>query len=309
MWELWELYHRARGFHQMASNGGHGGESGIRYLLGCAHDYPVAMVVTSCCTLHVTTVLYNFVQHNDAWHVTDLLHLIFYKNPTSNEAVRHVSDQHKLQSSGATVCPCIAVDHLFTSQKAPILPVEGCNITKPFAWHHQECAAYHATIPLLPTVLMQCDVIYLSGTDRKVPTRSVFRDRRHWCLVCAHCVCHRGGGMWGIFGKPLKGAIWNTLGLHTVLTVCLRFLSFLDGACVACCLLLSTGSHYVRLQIHAMCCCIPRCTAKTFGSQKSTLWGCNLGASYSPKNRTKASRGWFAATCMRPQRAPDSIHY
>ena len=24
--------------------------------------------------------------------------------------------------------------------------------------------------------------------------------------------------MWGIFGKPLKTAIWNTLGLHAVLT-------------------------------------------------------------------------------------------
>ena len=37
--------------------------------------------------------------------------------------------------------------------------------------------------------------------------------------------------MWGIFGKPLKRAIWNTLGLHAVLTVCLIFLSFLDGTC------------------------------------------------------------------------------
>ena len=51
--------------------------------------------------------------------------------------------------------------------------------------------------------------------------------------------------MWGIFGKPLKRAIWNTLGLHVVLTTCLRFLSILDGACVACCLLLSTGSCHV----------------------------------------------------------------
>ena len=29
--------------------------------------------------------------------------------------------------------------------------------------------------------------------------------------------------MWGIFGKPLKRAIWNTLALHVVLTTCLRF--------------------------------------------------------------------------------------
>ena len=32
-------------------------------------------------------------------------------------------------------------------------------------------------------------------------------------------VCPVGGGMWGIFGKPLKRAIRNTLGLHAVLTV------------------------------------------------------------------------------------------
>ena len=32
--------------------------------------------------------------------------------------------------------------------------------------------------------------------------------------------CPKGGGMWGIFGKPLKRAIWNTLGLHVVLTIC-----------------------------------------------------------------------------------------
>ena len=59
--------------------------------------------------------------------------------------------------------------------------------------------------------------------------------------------CPKGGGMWGIFGKPLKRAIWNTLGLHVVLTVCLRFSSFLDSACVACWLLLSTDSHHVRI--------------------------------------------------------------
>ena len=51
--------------------------------------------------------------------------------------------------------------------------------------------------------------------------------------------------MWGRFGKPLKRAIWNTLPLHAVLTTCLRFSSVLDGACSACCLLLSTGSYHV----------------------------------------------------------------
>ena len=70
-------------------------------------------------------------------------------------------------------------------------------------------------------------------------------------------------------------------GLHAVLTVCSRFSSFLDDACVPFCLLLSTGSHDVRIQICATCCCIPRCTTETFGSQKSTLWRCKLGAGYS----------------------------
>ena len=40
--------------------------------------------------------------------------------------------------------------------------------------------------------------------------------------------CPVGGGMWGIFGKPLKRAIWNTLGLHAVLTTCSRFSSVWD---------------------------------------------------------------------------------
>ena len=50
--------------------------------------------------------------------------------------------------------------------------------------------------------------------------------------------------MWGIFGKPLKRAIWNSLGLHTVPTICLRSSSGLDDACVAFWLFLSTGSHH-----------------------------------------------------------------
>ena len=69
--------------------------------------------------------------------------------------------------------------------------------------------------------------------------------------------CPVGGGMWVIFGKPLKRAIRNTPGLHAVLTTCLRFLSALDGACVARCLFLLTGSHHVVIQIHTTCCCFP----------------------------------------------------
>ena len=84
----------------------------------------------------------------------------------------------------------------------------------------------------------------------------------------------------GIFGKPLKRAIQDTLGLHAVLTVYLIFLSFLDAACVACCLFLSTGSHHVCIQIHGRCCCVPTCTTKAIGSERSALWWCRLGAGY-----------------------------
>ena len=83
--------------------------------------------------------------------------------------------------------------------------------------------------------------------------------------------CPKGRGMWGIFGKPLKRAIWNTPGLHAVLTTCVRFLSVSDDVCAACCPLLLTGTHHVCLQIHATCCCLPRCTTETFGAEKSSL--------------------------------------
>ena len=85
--------------------------------------------------------------------------------------------------------------------------------------------------------------------------------------------CPKGGGMWGIFGKPLKRAIWNTPGLHAVLTTCLRFSSVLDNACVVCCLFLSTGSCHVFIQIHATGSCFPGRTTKAFGAQKGSLWG------------------------------------
>ena len=52
----------------------------------------------------------------------------------------------------------------------------------------------------------------------------------------------------GIFGKPLNRAIWNTLGLHAVLTMCLRFSSVWDTTCVACCLFLSKGGALSAVQ-------------------------------------------------------------
>ena len=76
--------------------------------------------------------------------------------------------------------------------------------------------------------------------------------------------------MWGIFGKPLKRAIWNTLGLHAGLTTCLIFSSISDDACVVCCLFLSTGSCHVFIQIHATGCCFPGCTTKAFDAQKGS---------------------------------------
>ena len=62
--------------------------------------------------------------------------------------------------------------------------------------------------------------------------------------------CSGGRGMWGISGKPLRRAIWNTPGQLAGLTTCLRFPSVSDGACVACCLFLLTGSCHVVSQPH-----------------------------------------------------------
>ena len=59
-------------------------------------------------------------------------------------------------------------------------------------------------------------------------------------------VCPVGGGIWGVFGKPLKRAIWKILGLHAELTICLRFSSVLDAVCAACCLFLPTVPPHRR---------------------------------------------------------------
>ena len=88
--------------------------------------------------------------------------------------------------------------------------------------------------------------------------------------------------MWGIFGKPLKRAIRNSLGLHAVLTKCLRFSSVLADACVAFCLYFcqaATTSTAYKFTPRAVA--SPDCTTETIGSEKSTLsWG-KLGAGYS----------------------------
>ena len=66
--------------------------------------------------------------------------------------------------------------------------------------------------------------------------------------LCPLSVPKGGGGMWGIFGKPLKRATDDMFEM---------FVPFRDDARVACYLLLSTGSHHVCIQMHSMCCCFP----------------------------------------------------
>ena len=82
----------------------------------------------------------------------------------------------------------------------------------------------------------------------------------------------------GYIRKALEKGYSKHPGLHAVLTVCLRFLSVLDDAGVACCLFLSTGSYHVRIQLHSMGCCFPGCTTKASGAQKGSLWGSTVGA-------------------------------
>ena len=122
--------------------------------------------------------------------------------------------------------------------------------------------------------------------------------------------CPKGGGYVGYIRKALQKGNLELPGLHAVLTTCLRFLSVLDGVCAACCLFLSTGSYYVWIQIHATCCCFPRCTTKTSGAQKGSLWGCRVGAcdSASCQASPEASCSRFTATCMHPRGTSDSVH-
>ena len=59
--------------------------------------------------------------------------------------------------------------------------------------------------------------------------------------------------MWSIFGKPLKRAIWNILGLHAVLTTCSRFSSVSDGPvflAASFCQQAATMSAYIPLMHH-----------------------------------------------------------
>ena len=64
--------------------------------------------------------------------------------------------------------------------------------------------------------------------------------------------------LWGGYiQKALKKGYLEHLGLHAVLTTCLRISSVLDTACVACCLILSTGRCHVHMQIHTTFCCFP----------------------------------------------------
>ena len=75
----------------------------------------------------------------------------------------------------------------------------------------------------------------------------------------------------GDIRKALEKGCLEHPGLHAVLKTCLRFSSVLDGACVACCLFLSTGSHHVYIQSHSTGCCFPRCTTKAFGETKKLI--------------------------------------
>ena len=61
----------------------------------------------------------------------------------------------------------------------------------------------------------------------------------------------------GYIRKALEKDYLEHPGLHAVPTTCLRFSFVLDDACVACCLILSTGSYHVCIQMHTTCCCFP----------------------------------------------------
>ena len=79
----------------------------------------------------------------------------------------------------------------------------------------------------------------------------------------------------GYIRKALEKGYLEHLSLHAVLTVCLRFLSVLDHAGVACCLFLSTGSYHVRIQIHGLL--LPRMHHKSLWCTKGLALGEHSG--------------------------------
>ena len=72
----------------------------------------------------------------------------------------------------------------------------------PRASHVQHAAALSQFFTAHATQCARIGLPYLSGTVLNAPTRWVFSGRRHSCLICAHCVSHKGGG--GYMGNIQK---------------------------------------------------------------------------------------------------------
>ena len=112
-----------------------------------------------------------------------------------------------------------------------------------FPWEGKHRREYNSKTARALGTVCQAEapfVLYVSLGDVDIYANTEgFQDSVPWLPhLCPLSVPVGWGG--GIFGKPLKRAIWNTAALHAVLTICLRFSSVLDGACVACCPFLST---------------------------------------------------------------------
>ena len=83
----------------------------------------------------------------------------------------------------------------------------------------------------------------------------------------------------GYIWKALEKGYWehpgSTCCTDKLFEIFVRF-----GRCL-CCLLPLVHKQPPCCCINSLTgCCLPRCTPETFGSQKSTLWGCKVGASY-----------------------------
>ena len=81
----------------------------------------------------------------------------------------------------------------------------------------------------------------------------------------------------GYIQKALEKGYLEHPGLHAVLTTCLRFSSVLDGACVACCLFLSTCSYHIYIQIHSTGCLLPQMCHKSLWFARGHALGVKPG--------------------------------
>ena len=123
-----------------------------------------------------------------------------------------------LPSLGISGVPCPISPNTFRSPKL--------GLQRSLVAHKYVCVCVCVCVCLCVCV---CVCVCISGTVTVVPTQWVFKGRCHCCLIWVRWMSRRLGYV-RYFRKALEKGYLEHQGLHTILTICLRFSSVLDGA-------------------------------------------------------------------------------